>query len=161
MFFYTNIGAGSQEAFPLTERSAWQNRSSRARFGTMKTVPLILVLSLGVMGTVGFPQEIEETELPEGVFSKSYELRSTRGGELTFCLRYPPVGKEKVKGVLFFCTPGAPDNYVSGGHLRNFVEAQDLAVVGFGQPGRRWNTTVNTDLLSNREAAEQNRVMNE
>lgn len=127
----------------------------------MKTVPLILVLSLGLMGTVGFPQEIEETELPEGFFSKSYELRSTSGGELTFCLRYPPVGKEKVKGVLFFCTPGAPDNYVSGGHLRNFVEAQDLAVVGFGQPGRRWNTTVNTDLLSNREAAEQNRVMNE
>lgn len=58
--------------------------------------------------------------------------------------------------------PGQVEKYLTGGHLQDFVEQRNIAVIAFGQPGGgRWNRTVNSDLLSSAEAAEQDRKMDE
>lgn len=115
-------------------------------------VILLLALSCGMNG--------QEVDLPEGVVMETYDFNAGGKKTLSFYLRYPSSGKDDVRGVLFFCTPGEPGIYVSGGHLQNFTEEHKIAVVGFGQPGRRWNTTVNSDSLSGREAADQNQSLN-
>lgn len=111
--------------------------------------------------------EDESEILPDGIIRESYDLRLPGHSDLNLYLKYPSGGKEAVQGVLAICKYGDRDlvlDLTGGSHhfgyLIEFAEQNQLALVAFGQPSRKgWNRTVSTDQLSNREAADQNRVL--
>ena len=116
--------------------------------------------------------ESEEPEdvLPEGVIKESYPSKVAGAADLNLYLKFPAGGKEAVKGVMAICKYGdrqiAMD--LTGGsrhfsHLLEFASDHQLATVAFGQPsrGKGWNRTVNSDLLSNRQANAQDRKLDD
>ncbi len=113
----------------------------------------------------GFAQRTKE-ELPTGIIKESYSTRQKGSADITFYLRYPSSGVDQVKGVIAICPPGGRglavhmgDKSRHYGYLLQFADEHDLATVGFGPPGRGWDRTKNSDMLSARDAAAQNKKL--
>ncbi|MFK5923452.1 MAG: hypothetical protein QM496_14840 [Verrucomicrobiota bacterium] len=114
----------------------------------------------------GFAQEElpEPPELPDGIVMESYKSRQTGSGDFKIYLRYPSSGKDSIKGVLAICKysdrglatdlAGSTRHF---GYLLNFADRHQLATIGFSPPGRGWDRTANSDMLSRRNAIDQDK----
>jgi len=104
--------------------------------------------------------------LPPGVILETYSTRQKGSADIHLYLRYPSSGKEDVKGVIAVCSPGGrglgkylDSNSRYYGYILKFADKHHLATVAFGPPGRGWDRTKNSDMLSTRAANVQNKAL--
>jgi len=130
--------------------------------------PLVFsFLLMGCLSATGFAQKkAPEEVLPPGIIKESYTTRRKGSTDVTLYLRYPSTGKDNIKGVVAVCTPGGRGLavHLAGdsrhfGYLLQFADKHRLALVAFGPQGRGWDRTKNSDMLSTRDAAAQNKVL--
>lgn len=133
----------------------------------MKFYIYSLVLAICISGSgSSFAQSGSKETLPGGIIKETYKMRQKGSADLNLFLRYPSSGKEGIKGVLAICKYSSRgiEKDLAGGtrhfnYLIEFADQHHLATVGFGPPGRGWDRTVNSDLLSTRKAASQDKKL--
>ena len=120
------------------------------------------ILLMAGFAVSGFCQEA----LPTEVIQETYSARQKGSADITFYLRFPSSGSENVKGVIALCPPGGrglavhlADKSRHYGYLLDLADKYQLATVGFGPPGRGWDRTKNSDMLSARDAIVQNKKL--
>ena len=97
---------------------------------------------------------------------ESYSSRQKGSAALNLYLRYPASGKDNIKGVIAVCSPGGRGlgkYLVKGsryyGYILDFADKYHLATIAFGPPGRGWDRTKNSDMLSTRDANVQDKQL--
>lgn len=132
-------------------------------------LPAFTVLILASLSVSGFAQrEAPDEALPPGIIKETYSTSKTGSADLSLYLRYPSSGKDNIKGVIAVCTPGGRGlgEHLTGesryfGYILKFADTHHLATVAFGPPGRGWDRTKNSDMLSTRDANVQNKALGE
>lgn len=124
-------------------------------------------LLMGCFSVSGFAQKKTPKEpLPSGIIKETYSTRQKGSADLSLYLRYPSSGKDDIKGVLAICKYSSrglaadlANNTRHFGYLLRFADQYHLATVGFAPPGRGWDRTVNSDMLSTRNANTQDKKL--
>lgn len=125
-------------------------------------------LTVSYFFVLGFAQEAQEAqeEIPDGIVMETYKSRQTGSVDFNIYLRYPSSGKDDIKGVLAICKHSdrglATD--LAGftrhfGYLLKFADRHQLATIGFAPPGRGWDRTANSDMLSRGNAVDQDKKL--